>query len=509
MNHDRKEFISTMCNAYIVLLVLVLPLYTQGTYYLIGDSKYILFRNITIGFLLVWVVYTLFAALSAWMSAKRRLSRGQLQYRGKQKIIHPISWSIVDRCMILYGGCALLSMLASPYRETAWNGYKDWYMGALTQLLFVGIYFFVSREYTRVAYPIRAGEMGLLLVAVIAFLQRFGVDVCNLHGPYVLADWESSHMLSTIGNINWLCGYLCVLLPWPVVGFFYSSKKEKQIAYYIVSVLALTLTLTQGSDMGILVVAACLGMGVLYGMKRPEFFRRSVLLALGMCVICPVMGYMMKLLGTWDMLAVDGFLSGLVTKPFWWILALLFGGIYLLQRRLSEKQVRWFHRFLLIGAIILALGFVFVYWCSLPEGEAWGSGRGGLWHAAWMGFCEADGLRKIIGFGSDCFAEYIYSSPAISQWIQMQDHWANSIFANAHNEWLNMLINGGVLGVVAYLGLFVSGLKRYREMMLGVMVLILYAVNSMFSFQQVMSTPYLFLVLGLCESKYRETEESL
>lgn len=510
MNSDRKEFIGTMCNSYMVLLVLLLPLFHQGTYYLIGDSKYLLFRNITVAFLLLWVVYVAVSSVGSWISAKREISQGRLPYgrkvTGGKKHISPLS--LVDICMLFYGGCVLLSAFASPYPETAWSGYRDWYMGALTQILFVGIYFFVSREYTRTAYPIRAGELGLLLVVVIAFLQRFGVDVFYLHQPFDLIDWESSHMLSTIGNINWLCGYLCVLLPLPVVGFFYSTGKHKQIVYYIISALALTLTLTQGSDMGILLVVACLGLGMIYGMRRLEFFRRSVLLALGVCVLCPVMGHLMKLLGTWEMLAVDGFISGRVTRPFWWILAGILFVVYLLLCRLPDKWGRWFSRFLLIGGIIMGLGLAVIYLCGLPGGEAWGSGRGGLWQAAWTGFGEADLLRKIIGFGPDCFAEYIYATPELSELIQMEDHWADSIFANAHNEWLNLLVNGGVIGVAAYLSIFVSALKRYRGMMLGVMVLLLYGINSLFSFQQVMSTPFLFLVLGICENKHREAEQS-
>lgn len=490
MNSKAKVFIGTICNNYIVLMLLVLPLYTGGSYYLLGDTKYYLFFCLTMGFVLLWLGYRMISYIG-------KGTLGQMQ------------WSIVDIAMLSYGACALLSALASPYRRTAWTGYAEWYMGALTQLLLVGIYFFVSREYTvKNAYPIRAGELGLALVVLIAFLQRFGVDILGLHQPFHLLDWESSHMLSTIGNINWFCGYLSVMLPWPVVGMFYSTRRTKKMVYYILSVSALTLTLTQGSDIGILLVIACLGLGVLYGMKRPEIFHRTMMLAAGVCILCPVMGHVMSFLGTWNMLAVDGFLSGQVKKPFWWVLAALLLVICLIQSKLPEKAVVWFDRFLLMGGILFALCFVAVYLYRIPEGGAWGSGRGGLWKAAWYGFCEAEPIRKVIGFGPDCYAEYIYSSPTLANYIQMEGRWADSVFANAHNEWLNMLINGGVIGLLAYISVFVCAGKRYRGMMLGVMVLVLYGINSLFSFQQVMSTPFLFLTLGICESRYRADANS-
>lgn len=490
MYSKTNRFAGTICNNYVALMFLVLPLYTGGSYYLLGDTKYYLFFCLTMGFLLLWLGYGVISAL-------RNDEFAQVQ------------WSIVDIAVLSYGSCALLSAMASPYKGTAWTGYTEWYMGALTQILLTGIYFFVSREYrTKSLYPVRAGELGLFLVVLIAFLQRLGVDILGLHRPFHMLDWESSHMLSTIGNINWLCGYLSVMLPWPVVGMFYSTKRAKKIVYYLLSVSALTLTLTQGSDIGILLVIGCLGVGVLYGMRRPEIFRRSVLLAAGVCVLCPTMGHIMSLSGTWDMLAVDGFLSGYVKKPFWWIFAGLLLTIYLIHRKLPEKAVIWFQRFLLIGGIMFAFCFVAVYLCRIPEGEAWGSGRGGLWRAAWYGFCEADVLRKIIGFGPDCFAEYIYSSPVLAGYIQMEGHWVDSVFTNAHNEWLNLLINEGVLGLMTYMGVFGCALKRYRGMMLAVMVLVLYGINSIFSFQQVMSTPLLFMTLGICESRYRETADS-
>lgn len=492
-----------------ILLLVLLPLYTGGGYYKLGDSKYLLFRNVSLFCQGIWLSVTIaFMIGNLAVKEKQTKRTEQIGYAQWDRRMRSRKWSSVDLAVLSYGISAFLSAVASPYQQTAWTGYRDWYMGALTQILLVGIYFLLSREYTRTAYPVRAGELGLLLVVLIAFLQRFGVDILQLQSSFSSADWEYSHMLSTIGNINWLCGYLCVLLPWPVVGFFYSCKRGRQIVYYIASVLALTLMLTQGSDTGILLVLVCLGLGALYGSRRPEVFGKSVLLALGICVLCPMLGFLMKHLGTWDMLAVDGFLTASMTEWFWWLLAVLLWVVFLLQRRLPHKWVMRLNRSLLIGAGVFAVGFVATYLSGLPRGEAWGSGRGGLWQAAWRGFLDADLLRKLIGFGPDCFAEYIYGTPVLAEWIQMEGHWEHSVFANAHNEWLNMLINGGVLGVVSYAGVFACGLRRYRGMFLGVMVLVLYLVNSLFSFQQVMSTPFLFLVLGICESRYRAAVQS-
>lgn len=505
MENGRKEFVRILCNIYMIMLLAVLPLYTRGSYYKIGDSKYLLFRNVSFLCLGIWLVCAVVSCIGVLIVRVHKMSFSQqakaVRQRGSRG--NGISCSPVDICVFVYGICALLSAMLSPYGPTAWLGYRDWYMGAVSQIMFVGIYFFVSREYTGSASVIYLGEAALFLVTIIAFLQRFGVDPLGLHTPFYITDWEYSNMLSTIGNINWLCGYLSVLLPWPIVGFLYSKKRGKQIACYVISICALALILTQGSDIGVVLAATCMGIGFLYGIRKRDFFRRSILLALGVCVICPATGIMMKYLGTWERIPVDSFVSGILTKPFWWVFAVILLVLYFVQKVIPRKVAGWLNRILLTGGFVLAVIAAAIYLSGLPAGSAWGSGRGGLWQAAWQGFCQMNLRQKLFGVGPDCFAEYIYSNPALEGLIQMQDHWSGAVFANAHNEWLNILVNGGLVGFVAYLTLFICAFRRYRGMMLGVMVLILYGINSVFSFQQVMSTPLLFLVLGMCESKYR------
>lgn len=501
MESGRKEFVGLVCNIYMVLLAAALPLYNQGSYNQIGDSKYLFFRNVSLLCIGIWVIMTAIGAMGSGVAGLRNAMRtGKRQKRVNSR---GVCFSMVDSCMLFYGVCAFLSAVMSDYQTTAWLGYREWYMGAVSQLLFVGIYFMVSREYTGSAYPVYLGEAALFLVALIAFLQRFRVDILGLLEPFQTTDWAYSHMVSTAGNINWLCGYLSVAIVFPVVGYLYSRHIWKTVICYGISVTALVLLLTQGSDIGIVIAAACVGMGLLYGVRRREIFARSILLALGVCVLCPAMGWMMRLLGTLEMLPADGFVTGIILKSFWWGAAAVFAGLYLLERVMSDKTAKLVNRLLVVTGVLVVGTLSIFYLCTLPEGAEWGSGRGGLWKAAWAAFCRVDLPRKLLGVGPDCYAEYIYNIPSIAGLIQMEGHWAGSVFTNAHNEWLNLLVNEGILGLAAYLGVFACAFRRYRSMPLGVMVLVLYGISSLVSFQQVMNTPLLFLTLGICESRYR------
>ena len=50
-------------------------------------------------------------------------------------------FSGMDLAMISYGICVIVSAVCSSYGKLAWVGYEGWYMGAISQLLFIWIYF--------------------------------------------------------------------------------------------------------------------------------------------------------------------------------------------------------------------------------------------------------------------------------------------------------------------------------------------------------------------------------
>jgi len=221
-----------------------------------------------------------------------------------------------------------------------------------------------------------------------------------------------------------------------------------------------------------------------------------------------VMGRAVNSLDAWNAIPVDSWIYGKILWNGWLVLALVVGGLAFgleilgkqIEERTLQKWIKILVCVMLLTAATLAV-FVILIW-SKGDADAWGSGRGMLWRLAWEGFLQADVGGKLIGAGPDCFAEYLISignTPIITQ----EDHWANALFVNAHNEWLNHLVNIGILGVAAYAAIFIAALKRYRGMMLAMLVLAMYGVHSLVSFQQVLNAPLLFAVLGICEATYR------
>ncbi len=545
----KNEFVQLLCSIYIVFVFSILPLYNKGTYYMLGDDKYLLFRNVTILCLATFGLVSMVGFFVLTFSGKGK--------RGSRRL------SIVDVCMLLYAGCTILSTLCSQYPETAIWGYQDWYMGGISQLLFVGVYFMISWGVVDHRVSIWSGVCGLFGVVLIGLLQRLEIDPLRLHVGFSKMDWEYSHLLSTVGNINWLCGYLSVSVAM-VVGTYlqhseglqkkklanevdsqnlwspklvkgdnlrkfprlpretsfrlfqepsYNKKPRtplwadtvKGIVFYSLSVLGLALLCIQGSDLGWVLAVSCIALCVLVNLRNKEQLRKVLLLTAGGALFLPFFAWLVRLRESQNTMPVDGNVLARIDWQGWWFI----GGALLVLYAITRISLmnKTLVGVALIGGILCILHLlhigaqVFSGGISQTIEQLGAEGRGALFRYAWSGFVEASPLQKIVGVGPDCFAEYIYGLFGENLQIHTSGRWVNAVFANAHNEWINHLVNMGVIGVVSYGAIFVSALRRYRKIYFGLLAIVMYMLCMLVNFQQVMSTPLLFLVLGLCENQ--------
>lgn len=513
----ENDFLKQLCHLYVIGMTVFLPLYTGGTFFNLGDTKYGVFRNLTA------------LCLGIWLAALIPEIPGSLRRRREARILRSLRLSATDLFMLLYGGAVLVSALCSQYEGTPWTGYQEWYMGAISQLLFVGIYFFVSRCYDGREYPALLWIGGFFLVTLFGILHRLGVDLLGVLKGYGRMDWVYSHMLSTVGNINWFCGYAGVSLALPVAGFLKSRGGWQRAALYAAGVAGLFLLFIQGSDIGVVMTAVCLLVCLVWGLGERRVFRGTLLLLAGMSFLLPCYGRLAAFLGEDALMALpeDSIGWRVIGSSVWWAVGGGALGLWFLLwkadgrapecgeteakassqddrgREKSSRRGRGL-RGAAVALLFLALAGVAAFFLyRQPSGEMWGSGRGALWRVSLEGFRQNGPLQKLVGVGPDCFAEYIYSSFTGDELSIQEGRWAGSVYANAHNEWLNHLVNLGIIGTGFYLGIFVSAAVRYRRYLPAILAIAMYGTVSLTGFQQCMSTPLLFLLMGMCESGQR------
>lgn len=566
MKEGKNEFLGLLCNLYLVILLAVLPLYTGDGYWQLGDTKYTLFRNLSYLCLGGWLLAGMpgrVRSAAEYLRARKGRWKGQDSMAGQTGMTgdgavppgrrgaetagqkrrnrtgagagtgqRQAVFSSVDFAMIFYGVCVLLSAVCSDYGKLAWVGYEGWYMGAISQLLFIGIYFFISRQYDGAGWPVYLGEAAFFLVTLLGLLHRLGIDPLGLMGNWNSGDWEYSHMLSTLGNINWLCGYYSVATAFMVVHFLREKRRWLQAVLYMALVLAFVLLLVQGSQSGLLILGACVAVCFFLGRQVKGVWGKILLLLAGTFFFMPLMEVLMKLRGSKAAVVADGNIFAFTGWYGWMLAAVTCLFLYLLLERkgdvCEEKPAeengcirRALRRIVpaVLGVVIVLAGVLF--WRGLDD--SFGSGRGFLWRIAVESFIEADAKDKLLGAGPDCYAESVFNRLGAGTDVWKGEHWEGAVFTNAHNEILSQLCNVGVLGTVSYLAVFLAGMCRYghapgkkyrygqREERLagycmggmGLLVLAMYGIHLLVSFQQVLNAPLLFLALGLCEAETR------
>ena len=134
----------------------------------------------------------------------------------------------VDKCrthavttaVCLYGICALLSAICSPYGSIAWNGEREWYMGAVMICLMIGGFLLTAKYGGSCKTAIWLGEAAFVAVTLIGLLQKLGYDPLGLLKGY---GWLNPDTLTIDYNTNGMPDYTADQM--------YTSAKENGTEY--------------------------------------------------------------------------------------------------------------------------------------------------------------------------------------------------------------------------------------------------------------------------------------
>ncbi|MBQ7775084.1 MAG: O-antigen ligase family protein [Lachnospiraceae bacterium] len=513
-----------LVSIYMLLIIVVMPFYFTDGYSKIGTNKYEFFYGVSSK--MSWLVLPIVAIYIVFcLLLYLREEKKPIEKKGLLKTL-----SLTDWCALGYGLVTVVSYLCSEYREAtpygdAWKGSNGWYMGLFSQLTFVAIYFLVSRFWKRHKWVPALWFPVTLVVFVLGYLNRFDARPIEMTGANI-------SFISTIGNINWYCGYIIIVLM-GMLYYIWSEEAKKswvRIAMLVWLGIGFATLLTQGSQSGYLALAG--GLVVLYFLSMKDIQK---LQALGSTILC--LG--LACVGTWflrtefkERFNFTDTLNNLFTDSFLAVIVLIIGFILaFLVPPFQKKGILPIRLFTILGyaggalavAGILSFLIIGVVNTTSPEGLApiaennwfifdknWGSRRGATWAAAFTCLKDQSLWKKIIGVGPDCMAMYIHSGVNEELVTMVKESFGNLTLTNAHNEWLTIWVNCGLLGLLTYAGMMVSAIVRFIKggkysVMAGAcgFGVLAYTINNMVSFQQAMSAATVFVVLGMGEAYLR------
>ncbi|MBQ8597984.1 MAG: O-antigen ligase family protein [Lachnospiraceae bacterium] len=537
--------------AYLLLIFCVYPFYMKEGYVDMGEGKYEFFLYCSLGALLILAMIALLRNIQV-MAERYRLKEAYLIDWEKIKI------SSTDVFVLMYLGLISFSGLLSDFRREALWGADGWHMGLILWAVLCVLYFFVSRFWEE--------RKWMWYAAFIASAVVFFLGIGDSFSFYLIPlPVREAGFISTLGNINWFCGYLSVLAPIGICFWFFretSSEENKMQSYIwkavcpgIYTVLAFIAGLCQGSNSVFLWFGGLFFVLLWIGVSKAKWLVSWFF----MVFLWGLSAQMIRLLRVifpgkynYELNNLCGFftetnlslwigLAGLVC----WAVMLCLGknrkdtenweikeadierknqekGTADITRKSQEKRITHTARKILAGTL---LGSILLWavlsavntWTDLSGfldaglflwNESWGNGRGAALKAGFRMFGEMSFVQKLIGVGPDCFASYAYSIDEVA--VSLREYFGGSRLTNAHCELITSFINVGVLGTLCYVGIFVSFIRRCflrgaekPLLYMPAVCAICYLCHNVVSFAQVLNLPFVILVVAMGERMLR------
>lgn len=512
---------------YLFLILAVLPFYFTEGYSHIGTDKAQFFRAVTwnLGRILLPLAFLVFAVRMAGrmrdrFDKKRELSSINTFVSG---------FSVTDVFMLVYGIGVVLSYLLSDYRDNAFWGAKGWFMGFFTQLAFVLIYFLVSRLWKPRKWMLYSVLPVSAAVFLLGYLDRFGMHLLKMEN-------RTEAFISTIGNVNWYCGY-AVCLFFPGVIFLWKGDMEKtwqKILLMGYTVLGFGTLMTQGSESGAVVAGVILLILFLLSVREAGRMLRFWQIMTLFSAAC-LFSFLFRIAVGDGFVNIEGKALEMVVSGYFSILVTIVSVLMMIWVWKMKNAGTYRKRGFIIAAAVLVLacvgGILLVLilaavntmrpgsigrlseYSLFTFSARWGSSRAATWGAAVMCFREQNFLHKLFGVGPDAMSAYLYQDGSDALQAMLRECFGTATLTNGHNEWLTVLADVGILGLVGFAGAMISAMVRFfqkgkQNVLLCAIgfCLLAYTVNNLFSFQQTMNGATIYALLGMGAAFAREEE---
>jgi len=407
------------------------------------NNKYYLFAS----YMFVILFFILFFTMYTW--AKRSEKSGF-------RILLRVRLNIADWAVLVFATITLLSAALTPYNSYfAFWGLPTRRDGAATQLLYIAVYFIVSRWYKPRENDFVFFSASAILVALIGVFQFYGMDFFGLGGRHISAVTADGAIcsyntwyLTTIGNINFVSTYACMAIL--LCGFLFVRHNSK-LRYVWLSGSALNLwLLIMTSYSGMVGTLAAMVLAIPFITQSKKYLGRFFILASSFAAVL----FLHRLFYNTLVLGAATAAELIILAALMLLLAA--AGLSLSKAAYApqpDAPVKWKRGVILIAVCIIAgLAGILIFGGSDSAGPVYqareilrgnvqddfGTHRIHIWRNA----LRAVPQRPLIGSGPDSF---YYAFPRDAQGV------FNEYYDKAHNEYVQILVCQGILGLLSYL----------------------------------------------------------
>ena len=345
------------------------------------------------------------------------------------------------------------------------------------------------------------------LVTVLYVLNIFNIDLIGTYADTAVV--ERAQFFSTLGQKNFCSGFMAFALPLVFYAFLVARGARHTVFYGVPAFfggLALAVVDADGLALGI-------GAAVLVLLYQKIFTTRTLrrLMVIGMFFFADAgwMQYMRTHVytqGGKPILAAFGHYAQLGFAVCAVVWAVLFFA-------LRSREIPLWKAGRVLAAIAVTLAVVLVVLANIMPGfpslgklddllvfnDDWGTYRGTAWRISWSAWTAQPFWRKLLGVGPGMM------HTAVAQWAGADITARMKTFYAAHNEYLELLLTSGVLGLAAWVWFVTAHLRKAAQNWLrpGVapvtLALVSYLAHAAVSIRVSMIFPEIMLLFGLLQ----------
>lgn len=386
-------------------------------------------------------------------------------------------------------------------RYTAFWGLSGRKNGLLQLLVCTLVYLLLSAFATADGTELLLGALTATGVAVtgISWLNYWMLDPLDAY--YTFLPDIGELFLGTMGNINFYGALLCLCVTLAAASYLWRGAGRGHWRFWVALALCSGL-IPAGSDGAWL---GCLAaMAVLCCTARTTTRTLSRLFALaGGVLACGILTGLLT--HVWPVRNALRTISAVLASPIMVLPLLLCAGVARYLTRIEERPAVRPARIVTV-LLLLAAGAAVVAANLLPGcpailsplhfDERWGANRGYAWQRLWVIYTQDLSLpQKLFGLGGDAVAARL--SPDIES-IRYMILLNGETFDSAHNEFLQHLLCGGLVGLICWCGFLVAAVRRGLHARPAVAAALTgYAVQSFFSISMPGTLPLVFVLAGV------------
>lgn len=186
------------------------------------------------------------------------------------------------------------------------------------------------------------------------------------------------------------------------------------------------------------------------------------------------------------------------------------------EKRMLQKKFSYFITAVAIGSIGILLlvnrnivclsgGWLEIFRVT----DAWGNYRGAIWKRGAGLYMDYSVAEKLFGCGINCLS-YLLDENYAQEMMELTGH----RYIDVHNEFLQMLLTTGLVGVIGYFGMILSILKdcvnkirKNEQLLVGIAGITAFLAQGLVNNSQIVTMPVFFTGWGVYLGIIRKTEE--